>query len=123
MIPEFHEGVMRKQSRLPRRFKNIRNFAAVFIMISIADNFFLPSPCLAQTKDTSLLSLASATNLTALPDASIAVVTGTGLTPPALTIRPDQPPPVVLWDELRPTIQQPLGSTGMSTITVNGAIQ
>ena len=83
----------------------------------------MPSVCHAESVKTSLILPVALTELTALPDSSIAVVTGTGLQAPAANGNTTPSAPVVLWDELRPVNQQSTLSSGTVTITVNGAVQ
>ena len=66
---------------------------------------------------------AAVTNLTALPDSAIAVITGTGLKAPSINGTGEPRAAITLWDELRPAVQQNNLSNSNSTITVNGVVQ
>ena len=79
---------------------------------------------LSRTGNAGLIVPVATTTLTALPDATIAVVTGMGLK----AVQPvngsaGSAPSIVLWDELRPTVQRPLIESGLGTVSVNGVMQ
>ncbi|NNM56153.1 hypothetical protein [Acidocella sp.] len=82
-----------------------------------------PAICLAKVSGLDLISPAAVTNLTALPDSAIAVITGTGLKAPSLSGTGEPRAAITLWDELRPAAQQSTLSNSNSTITVNGVVQ
>src|SRR5580698_303834 len=71
-------------------------FAACFI------GAVTPSICRAENGGTGLIVPVTLTELTALPDSAIAVVTGTGLQAPNLSGNTSPSAPIILWDELRP---------------------
>jgi hypothetical protein len=82
-----------------------------------------PTICLAKGGGSDLISPAAVTNLTALPDSTIAVITGTGLKAPSLSGTSQPRAAITLWDELRPAAQQNNLSNSNSTITINGVVQ
>ena len=82
-----------------------------------------PETCLAKGRGLDLISPAAVTNLTALPDSAIAVITGTGLKAPSLSGTGEPRAAITLWDELRPAAQQSNLSNSNSTITLNGVVQ
>lgn len=83
----------------------------------------MPGVCLAKGRGLDLISPAAMTNLTALPDSAIAVITGTGLKAPSLSGTGEPRAAITLWDELRPASQQRNLSNSNSTITLNGVVQ
>lgn len=83
----------------------------------------IPEICLAQVRGSGLILPAAVTNLTALPDSTIAVITGTGLKAPGLSGTSEPRAAITLWDELRPAGQQNTLSTSNTTITINGVVQ
>lgn len=103
--------------------KRLRKFALVLGLSSALASVGAPSLCRAQTQNAGMIVPVAVTNMTALPDAAIARVTGTGLQAPTISGNSGQPTAIILWDEMRPTIQQPLANNATSTITVNGIVQ
>jgi hypothetical protein len=107
--------------KLPRKL----GFGAVafiaFMGVFSTSNCFADS--VAQDTQSGSVHLASFTGLAALPDSSMALVTGTGLQSPSVTENAVPRGTVTLWDEIRPSnLQQQLNS-GTVTITVNGVVQ
>lgn len=92
-------------------------FAACFVIV------ITPSICHAENGKAGFILPVALTELSALPDSSIAVVTGTGLEAPTVSGNSTSSAPIILWDELRPINQQPTMNSGIVTITVNGAVQ
>ncbi|HQT43521.1 MAG TPA: hypothetical protein PLD79_05950 [Halothiobacillus sp.] len=103
--------------------ERLRGIPLVLGLAYVMVGFGAPSLCYAGTKDTAVIFPVAVTNMTALPDAAIAIVTGTGMRAPAISGNSGQPTSIILWDEMRPTIQQPLTNNSTSTITVNGILQ
>lgn len=62
-------------------------------------------------------------DLTALPDATMAVVTGAGFQGPNVTGSSTPQAPIILWDELHAATQKSPINLGTSTITLNGKAQ
>lgn len=97
-------------------------FAAILAAIA------MPSICRAGSEQSSSVFPVSVLpvalpGLTALPDSSIAAVTGTGLQAAPITGNTGANTPIVLWDELRPATPQTMINSGSVTITVNGVVQ
>ena len=70
------------------------------------------------------VQLASFSGLVPLPDASMAVITGTGLQSPSFSGNVQPRGAVTLWDEIRPSnLQQRIDDSGIVTLTVNGVTQ
>jgi hypothetical protein len=111
------------------RCRQLHRVATFLGVTAVAVCVVLPSASRAQgftaaTGNAGLILPVAATNLTALPDAAIAVVTGMGLkTAQPVNGNTGSAPSIVLWDELRPSVQQPLIDNGLATVTVNGAMQ
>lgn len=106
----------------------IYRVAAGLAIMTAAAGLVLPLACLAQDlpstgANANLVFPAALTNLTPLSDRSIAVITGMGLKGPPINGNAGSTPPIILWDELRPTVQRPLTNTSFSTVTVNGIMQ
>lgn len=111
------------------RRQRLHKIVAVLGLTAVAALVVLPSESQAQSALTrvgtaGLILPAATTNLTPLPDAAIAVVTGMGLkTAQPINGNAGSGPSIVLWDELRPAVQQPLIDNGLATVTVNGVMQ
>jgi hypothetical protein len=122
-----YEGLMERAFNLLERRRasqeRLRKFALVLGLASALASVGMPSLCRAQTQNAGVIVPVAVTNMTALPDAAIAVVTGTGMRAPTISGNSGQPTAIILWDEMRPTVQQPLANNATSTITVNGVVQ
>ena len=110
------------------RHPRICRVAAGLAIMAAAAGMVLPSACYAQNLlsaggNANLVFPVGATDLTPLPDAAIAVITGMGLKEPTINGNAGSAPAIVLWDELRPTAQPPLTNDGFSTVTVDGVTQ
>jgi hypothetical protein len=96
-------------------------FAKGLVFATCFVSLMAPSICRAENGKSGFILPVALTELTALPDSSIAVITGTGLQAPAVNTTPLAP--IILWDELHPTNQQSNINSGIVTITVNGVAQ
>ena len=83
---------------------------------------FVPTASFAKSCNDCNAKLVSFTGLTPLPNASMAVITGTGLPLPSLNQNSRPRGAVTLWDEIRPPSLQSLVKNS-TTITVNGVLQ
>ena len=105
------------------RFATILAFATAAVCVAVPSNG-RAQDLLAKNGQAAVVLPAAVTNLTALPDATIAVVTGMGLkTTQSVNGNAGSAPSIVLWDELRPTVAPPVIGNGATTITVNGVMQ
>jgi hypothetical protein len=103
-----------------KRFNKIAKYLVFATCFACA---MAPSICHAENGGTGFILPTALTKLTALPDSSIAVVTGTGLQGPTVGGSAISSPPIILWDELRPANQESTINSGIVTITVNGVVQ
>lgn len=104
-----------------------KRLAALYV-VAILAGMATPSICRAGNEQSSSILPVSVLpvalpGLTALPDSSIAAVTGTGLQAAPVTGNTGANTPIVLWDELRPATPQTMINSGSVTITVNGVVQ
>jgi hypothetical protein len=105
-----------------------RKRLAALCFAAILAGIATPSICRAGSEQSSSVLPVSVLpvalpGLTALPDSSIAAVTGTGLQAAPITGNTGANTPIVLWDELRPATPQTMINSGSVTITVNGVVQ
>ncbi|WP_284258509.1 hypothetical protein [Acidocella aquatica] len=111
------------QFRLAISGKRLCGCVAVVTVLSAAAIVVTPGVGYAKAGTSDFILPAAVTNLTALPDSTIAVITGTGLKAPSINGAGEPRATITLWDELRPAVQQNSLSNSNSTITVNGVVQ
>ena len=109
--------------QLPVFFDRFNKFAKCFVFAIGFVCAMAPTICHAENGGTGFILPTALSKLTALPDSSIAIVTGTGLQGPTVAGSAILSPPIILWDELRPANQASTINSGIVTITVNGVVQ
>ena len=102
---------------------SICNYAAAMAWMVVLATAAVPTACHAKSGESALVLPAGLTQLTALSDSTIAIVTGTGLRGPSIGGTSEPRAPITLWDELRPTAHPPLAANSNSVITINGVLQ
>jgi hypothetical protein len=104
-----------------KHFESVGFHVIFFLVVA---SLFLALSGFVEMSQAAPVQLASFSGLAPLPDASMAVITGTGLQSPSFTGNVQPRGAVTLWDEIRPSnLQQRINSSGIVTITVNGVTQ
>jgi hypothetical protein len=110
--------------RLASARKLFGKFGFRLVLFLAVASFSVVSKSFAENLPAAPVQLASFSGLIPLPDASMAVITGTGLQSPSFTASAQPRGAVTLWDEARPpNLQQRLDHSGSVNITVNGVVQ
>jgi hypothetical protein len=104
-------------------YERFNKFAKSLVFATCFAVVITPSICHAENGEAGFILPVALTELTALPDSSMAVVTGTGLQGPTVNGNSASSAPIILWDELHPANQQSTINSGIVTITVNGVVQ
>lgn len=111
------------QRKLAISGKRLRGYMAILRFLSVAVIAVTPGVGYAKAGAFDFILPAAATNLTALPDSTIAVIARVEPKAPSLNGIGRPRATITLWDELRPAVQQNSLDNTNSTITVNGVVQ